>query len=72
MVWIGFSERGIKYRENSHSSDRAVAERLLKRRLAEVETAVFVPKGDVRIDELVADVMAEYKEKQQKSYVSLE
>jgi integrase len=70
--WIGYSERGIKHRENSHSTDYAVAERLLKRRLAENETGVFVPKADVRIDELVADVMAEYSEKQQKSYSSLE
>lgn len=71
-LWIGFSERGIKHRENSHSTDYAVAELLLKRRLAEIETGVFVPKGDIRIDELVADVMAEYDEKQQKSYDSLE
>lgn len=71
-LWIGFSERGIKHRENSHSTDHAVAERLLKRRLAEIETGVFVPKGDVRLDELVADVMVEYDEKQQKSYSSLE
>ena len=70
--WIGYSERGIKHRENSHSTDHAVAERLLKRRLAEIETGVFVPKANTRIDELVADVMAEYAEKQQKSYDSVE
>jgi len=70
--WIGYSERGIKHRENSHSTDHAVTERLLKRRLTEIETGVFVPKANTRIDELVADVMAEYAEKQQKSYDSVE
>ena len=70
-LWIGFSERGIKHRENTHSTDHAVAERLLKRRLAEVETAVFFPKANTLTDELVADVLAEYKEKHRKATTRL-
>jgi hypothetical protein len=36
--WIKFHDRGVPRRENSHSTDRRVAEKLLKKRLAEVET----------------------------------
>jgi len=36
--WIKFSDRGIARRESSHSADRAVAEKLLKKRLAETLT----------------------------------
>lgn len=70
--WISFSERGIRHRENSRSTDYHVAERLLKRRLAELETQTFIPRASVRVDELVSDLMAEYREKQQKSLASVE
>jgi integrase len=70
--WIKYFDRGIAHRESSYSTDYVVAERLLKRRLAEIETKVFVPKTNVRMDELVADLQAEYREKQQKSSDSVE
>ena len=70
--WIAYSERGVKHRESSGSTDYSIAEKLLKRRLAEIETKVFVPKASVRVDELIADVLAEYKEKQRKSDSSVE
>jgi hypothetical protein len=38
--WIKFYDRGIARRESSHSTDYKIAEKLLKRRLAEVETKV--------------------------------
>jgi len=70
--WIKFFERGIARRESSYSTDYAVAEKLLKKRLAEVETKAYVPHTNVKIDELVEDLMAEYREKQQKSIKSVE
>ena len=71
-LWISYSDRGKRYRENTRSSDAVVAQRLLKRRLAELETETYIPKASVRIDELVSDLMAEYREKQQKSLDSVE
>ena len=60
--WIKFSDRGIPRRESSSSTDRSVAEKLLKRRLAEVETKIYIPKANVKSDELVAAVLADYKD----------
>jgi len=70
--WVAYSDRGIKHRESSGSSDYTIAEKLLKRRLAEIETKVFIPKASVRVDELIEDLFAEYREKQQKSIDSAE
>jgi integrase len=70
--WIKFFDRGIAHRESSYSTDYAVADKLLKKRLAEVETKAYVPHTNVKIDELVEDLMAEYREKQQKSIKSVE
>jgi integrase len=70
--WIKFFDRGIAHRESSYSTDYTVAEKLLKKRLAEVETKAYVPHTNVKIDELVEDLMAEYREKQQKSIKSVE
>jgi len=66
-LWIGFSDRGIVHRENTHSTDRKTAENLLALRLAELKTDTYVPRTNIRVDELVADLLAEYREKQQKS-----
>src|SRR6266566_7310322 len=65
--WIKFHDRGIPRRENSHSTDRRVAEKLLKKRLAEVETQTFVPRQNIRVDELIADVINDYRNNRQKS-----
>lgn len=70
--WIKYYERGIPRRESSKSTDKKDAEALLKRRLAEVETGVFNPKASIQIDELVSDVLADYKEKARKSYDTVE
>jgi integrase len=69
--WVKYSERGVAHRESSQSTEYAVAEKLLKRRLAEVETKTFVPRGNVRVDELVEDVLSDYKEQQLKSIESV-
>lgn len=53
--WIKFYDRGVPRRESSHSADRKAAEKLLKKRLAEVETKTYVPRENIRVDELIAD-----------------
>jgi len=65
--WIKFYVRGIPRRESSHSTDRKVAERLLKHRLAAVEMNIPVIRTNVRIDELIADLLAEYRRERRKS-----
>jgi len=72
ILWIKYYWRGIAKRESTHSTDRKVAERLLRRRLAEVETRTFTPSTNVRIDELYADMVAEYKREGRKSLKHLE
>jgi integrase len=67
-VWsIKFYDRGVPRRESSHSTDLNVAERLLKRRLAEVMTDTFVPRQNVKVDELIQDVLADYRKDNRKS-----
>jgi integrase len=70
--WIKFSSRGIPHRESSHSTDHKVAEKLLDQRLAELKTDTFTPRTNVRVDELVTDLLSEYREKQQDSIKSVE
>ncbi len=66
-----FYVRGIARRESSHSTDRKVAEKLLKRRLAEVETKTYIPRTNVKIsderDGLIVDLLAEYRQQGRKS-----
>jgi integrase len=70
--WIKFYSNGIGRRESSHSTDHKVAEKLLKRRLAETETKTYVPRENIRIDELVADVVSDYRVNGQKSISNVE
>jgi hypothetical protein len=70
--WIKFSERGIPRRESSHSTDRKDAEKLLKRRLAEIETQTYIPRQNVRIDELIVDVLTDHKDNGRKSTEQVE
>src|ERR1017187_8970872 len=70
--WVKFYVRGIARRESSHSTDRKVAEKLLKRRLAEVETKTFVMRTNVKIDELISDLFAEYRQQGRKSIKTAE
>ena len=65
--WIKFYDRGKPVPESSHSTDYAVAERLLKRRLAEVMTDTFVPRQNIKVDELIQDVLADYRKDNRKS-----
>jgi integrase len=70
--WVKFYVRGIARRESSHSTDRKVAEKLLKRRLAEVETKTYIVRTNVKIDELIADLFAEYRQQGRKSIKTAE
>ncbi|HYT20176.1 MAG TPA: tyrosine-type recombinase/integrase, partial [Candidatus Polarisedimenticolia bacterium] len=60
MQWIKFYDRGVSHRESSHSTDPKVAEKLLKRRLAEVETDTFVPRQNILVDEIIQDVLDDH------------
>ena len=72
VLWIKFFDRGIPRRESSHSSDRRIAEKLLKKRLAEVETKIYVPRENIRVDELIADLISDYRVNSQKSTAHVE
>src|ERR1039458_3024688 len=65
--WIKFYVRGIPKRESSHSTDLDVAKKLLKRRLAEVETKTYVMRTNVNIEELITDLLAEYRREMRKT-----
>ena len=65
--WIKFYVRGIPKRESSHSTDLDVAKKLLKRRLAEVETKTYVMRTNVNIEELITDLLAEYRRERRKT-----
>jgi integrase len=69
--WVKYYRRGIAFRESSHSPDRKAAEKLLKRRLAEIETKTYIARTNVRVDELIEDVMAEYRRNGFKSLKSV-
>src|ERR1019366_3595065 len=70
--WIKFYSRGIGHRESSHSTDRKVAEKLLKRRLAEVETRTYVMRTNVKLDELIKDLLAEYRRERRRTSTAVE
>jgi integrase len=70
--WVKFYVRGIARRESSHSTDHKAAEKLLKRRLAEVETKTYIPRTNVKVDELITDLFAEYRQQGRKSIKTAE
>jgi integrase len=70
--WIKFYTRGIPKRESSHSTDLDVAKKLLKRRLAEVETKTYVMRTNVKIEELITDLLAEYRRERRKTITDVE
>jgi integrase len=65
--WVKFSDRGKATRESSHSTDYNVAEKLLKRRLAEVLTDSFVPRQNIKVDALIQDVLDDHRANSRKS-----
>lgn len=71
--WIKFYHRRRPIRESSHSADREVAERLLKRRMGEVATGEFmgVAPERVKLQELFADMQRDYVLHEHHSLVQL-
>ena len=69
--WLKYYRNGRPYRESSHSGERRNAERLLKRRLAEIETNQFhgLRVERVRFDELASDLENDYAINHHKSAV---
>lgn len=69
--WLKYYRNGRPYRESSHSRERRSAERLLKRRLAEIETNQFhgLRVERVRFDELASDLENDYAINHHKSAV---
>jgi hypothetical protein len=69
--WIKFSDRGIARRESSHLTDYTVAEKLLKKRLAETLTQTYAPSVNVKVDKLIEDVFIDYRNQNRKSLVDV-
>lgn len=67
--WVQYSRRGTMYRESSRSEKKLVAERLLRKRLGEVETGNFVKPSSRRLTyTAMADAMLrDYKINELKS-----
>ena len=60
--WIAYSVRGKRYRESAHSTNRRDAERLLRRRLGEVQVGRHAPDAErVTFEDLVAMLEADYR-----------
>jgi integrase len=61
--WLKYSRYGRAYRESSHSTDKRKAQNMLKTRLAEITSGTFAgPQAErVRVEELGADFLREYR-----------
>lgn len=47
--WIAYNHRGTEYRESAHSEKEADARRLLRQRLAQIQTRTFVGPSEERL-----------------------
>lgn len=74
ILWIKYHKNGVPVRESSHSTRSNDAEKLLRRRLGEIEAGTFTgPKLlRIRVDELCQDLMDEYRANGRKSFSDLE
>lgn len=72
--WLQYSWQGRKIRESSHSTNKTDAERLLRRRLAEIRTGLYEDpvKKDLPFRELADLIRADYRLNQRKSAKRLE
>jgi hypothetical protein len=64
-----YYKRGVAFRENSHSKKWVVAERLLRKRLGEIDAGVFVAPAAERLlyKDLRAALFADYRANARKS-----
>lgn len=71
FVWIAYSFRGKSFQESSKSTDRKVAEKLLRKRLGEVSKPSFIdPAKEERqpLDDMLGVIKAEYVRKGNRSF----
>ena len=63
MIWLKYYRNGRCFRESSGTTEVAKAQRLLNRRKGELEAGTFVEPNArrVKVDELVADLLAWYR-----------
>src|SRR5690349_11316550 len=61
--WIKYSRNGKSFSESSRTADRRKAERILKHRLAEIQTGTFIgPEIErTRLEDLADDFLREYR-----------
>jgi integrase len=61
--WIKYSRNGKAFCESSHTPDKRKAERMLKQRLAEIQTGTFIgPDAErIRLRDLADDFLREYR-----------
>ena len=61
--WIAYYRRGHEYRESTHSESDAVARKLLKKRIGEIESRRFVGPTEERVtfDALAAGLTTDYQ-----------
>jgi len=59
--WLYYSDHGRMIRESSHSKDKEDANKQLKRKLAAVSRGEDISRSDVRVDELLDDLLQDYE-----------
>jgi len=69
VFWIKYSRNGKDFRESTHTNNQRKAEKMLKRRLAELETETFpgLHTERIRVDEFADDFFREYRINNRKS-----
>src|SRR5215831_13873430 len=63
---------GERVTENTHSDDRAIAERLLKQRLAEVGAGLYRAPGTATVADIAALVLADHRVRRLRDVKTLE
>jgi integrase len=61
--WLKYSKRGKVFRESSHETDKGKAERMLRKRLGELEAGTFAgPQVErIKVPELAEDLIRDYR-----------
>jgi integrase len=74
ILWIKYHKNGVPVRESSHGTKSSDAEKLLRRRLGEIEAGTFTGPElmRIRVDELYQDLLDEYRANGRKSLADLE
>jgi len=71
VCWVSYYHRGRQYRESSHGESEAVARKLLKRRLVEVNSGRLIPHEDrLTFEDMVQDLENDYRINERRSLAS--